>query len=238
MDKLHLKERKPLSSALYQRNLSQRGVFVAQSCSLPCNIYCLVQLCQITIGINYNALQCLVCVKRVEFADDANFCSMLSLHCAPYFQNLNMGSMLKMPSDHLDACMMHDPDTCLYARCMNPWCGRNFVTNKPTDKAILIQGFWLDLEPSRQNQILPAQPTSLTYLPPDPPKTWPPYTPDLYLPTWSSHQTYPLILSTWHFYLIYPPAITFGKGQFRNFGDVYPVCIIGVHDVSSVGGRD
>ena len=135
-------------------------------------------------------------------------------------------------------CMMHDPDTCLYARCMNPWCGRNFVTNKPTDKAILIQGFWLDLEPSRQNQILPAQPTSLTYLPPDPPKTWPPYTPDLYLPTWSSHQTYPLILSTWHFYLIYPPAITFGKGQFRNFGDVYPVCIIGVHDVSSVGGRD
>ena len=146
--------------------------------------------------------------------------------------------MMHASSDHLDACMMHDPDTCLYARCMNPWCGRNFVTNKPTDKAILIQGFWLDLEPSRQNQILPAQPTSLTYLPPDPPKTWPPYTPDLYLPTWSSHQTYPLILSTWHFYLIYPPAITFGKGQFRNFGDVYPVCIIGVHDVSSVGGRD
>ena len=48
-------------------------------------------LCQMAIGINYNALQCLVCVKRVEFADDANFCSMLSLHCSPYFQNLKTG---------------------------------------------------------------------------------------------------------------------------------------------------
>ena len=64
--------------------------------------YLLLSLCQMAIGINYN---CLVCVKRVEFADDANFCSMLSLHC---FQNLKMGSMLKMPSDHLDACLMHD----------------------------------------------------------------------------------------------------------------------------------
>ena len=45
-------------------------------------------MCQMAIGINYN---CLVCEKRVEFADDANFCSMLSLHCSPYFQNLKMG---------------------------------------------------------------------------------------------------------------------------------------------------
>ena len=37
-------------------------------------------------------------------------------------------------------CMILDPDTCLYAWCIYPWCGRNFVMNGRTNKGILGVG--------------------------------------------------------------------------------------------------